>query len=91
MLPLNAYLGHRQATAIQVPQMTTVACCAHVCIWKRLAIQPSDWVMTCKRTRRQCGHALDDAPPPLQWIFPNLVWGLKIWFLARMGGEGTPD
>ncbi len=81
MFPLNAYLGHRQATAIQMPQMTTAACCAHVCVWKACDLA-ADGVMTlasCEWTNRQRGRTLDDAahsigPPKLvcelkkQWL-----------------------
>lgn len=45
MLVLNAYLGQRQAKAIQVTQMTTEAGCAHVCVWKACD-SPTDGVTT---------------------------------------------
>lgn len=80
MFPLNAYLGHRQATAIRVPQMTTVACCGHVCVWKACD-SATDGVTTsaeCEWTSRQRGHALDDGAP--QWVFPTSSGG------SRYGG-----
>lgn len=101
MFPFNAYLGHRQVTAIQVPQMTTAACCAHVCVWKAWDLA-KDGVMTsvcCKWTSRKREHALGDAAP--QWlplcssVGPKISWkaGWKVkkdqtssaFWLCRLG------